>query len=386
MPRSDTQPSGFQVRAAAWDTVDLIIYDVIGEGWYGGIGAKAIAESLKDHKNAATINVFLNSSGGDVFDALAIYNTLARHKARVIVHVDGAALSAASIVAMAGDTIRMAENALLMIHDPWAIFAGTADELRAQADLMDKSKETLVNTYAARSGRDTAEISDWMTAESWFSAAEAVDAGLADEVVEAKKLAAFGRPAPIEFKNAPEALQTLLAVPAPEASGGTQMKETEPMNEKDLEQAKTEARSDALAESRKVLADLKAAFPDDAEFAMAAFEKGQTVVEAKAAYCDVLAAKSAQADEAHAKEVAALKAAGEKKAVAKAEGVKPLGGATGDGKTDAGDAATDWNALVEQKVAAGMPRQKAVLAANRERPDLREAYVAEYNAAHRRAG
>jgi ATP-dependent Clp endopeptidase proteolytic subunit ClpP len=386
MPLNDTKRSGFQLRAAAKDAVDLILYDVIGEGFYGGIGAKAIAEALKEHRNATTINVFLNSPGGDVFDALAIYNTLVRHKARVVVNIDGAALSSASIVAMAGDEIRMAENALIMIHDPWAIFAGTAEEFRAEADRMDKGKETLVATYAARSGRDADAISAEMTAETWFTATEAVEAGFADEIVEAKRLAAFAGlgPAALKFKNAPEALKTFLGV----ESAAPPTQETTRMDEKDLEKATAQARAEAAAESRKLLADLKAAFPDAPTFAMAAFENGQSVVEAKAAYCDVVLAAKAELEAGLTKEIAELKAAAEnaKPAAGKGIGVEPLGGATGEAGTGTGDAESEWNALVEKKIAAGMPRQKAVLAANRERPDLRLRYVDEHNAQHRRTG
>jgi ATP-dependent Clp protease, protease subunit len=132
----------------------------------------------------------MNSPGGDVFDGLAIYNTLKRHPANVIVDVDGMALSIASIIAMAGNEIRMAKNAMMMIHDPWTISMGTADDFREQADLMDTVKGNLVTTYADRTGVPESEVSDLMSAETWMTAEQAVKAGFADAVTDELDIAA----------------------------------------------------------------------------------------------------------------------------------------------------------------------------------------------------
>jgi ATP-dependent Clp protease protease subunit len=187
----DSEGERLGVRMAANETLELLIYDVIGEDWYGeGVTAKQVAQALKDNADARAIMVRINSPGGNVFDATAIYNLLSQHKAHVTVEIDGAALSAASVVAMAGDTIRMAENALMMIHDPYAFAVGTADELRGSATMLDKVKDTIVATYSARSGTAPKKVAELMSATTWLTAAEAREMGLADEIIEAKKVAA----------------------------------------------------------------------------------------------------------------------------------------------------------------------------------------------------
>ena len=123
---------------------------------------------------------------------MAIVNQLQRHAARVTVDIDGAALSAASVVAMAGDEIRMAENALLMIHDPIGLTIGTAaDHAKAVVEL-EKVKDVIVATYAARSGMDEERAARLMADETWLTAEEALEEGLVDKVTEAKRMAAFG--------------------------------------------------------------------------------------------------------------------------------------------------------------------------------------------------
>ena len=109
--------NGFEIKCKG-TMADILIYEDIGDGWLGGISAKTFADELKKLKNLTQLNVRINSPGGAVFDGLAIYNTLKKHKANVTVSIDGLAASIASVIAMAGDQITMAENALMMIHDP----------------------------------------------------------------------------------------------------------------------------------------------------------------------------------------------------------------------------------------------------------------------------
>jgi ATP-dependent protease ClpP protease subunit len=118
------------------------------------------AQFVRDLQNidAGEINLRINSVGGSVFDALAIHNALERHPATVNVHVDGIALSAASLIAMAGDTVSMAENALMMIHAPWTIAMGDANAMRDVADMLDKMSEALSKNYARKSGKTPAEM------------------------------------------------------------------------------------------------------------------------------------------------------------------------------------------------------------------------------------
>lgn len=128
-------PRWFEIRAAA-DGAEVAIYDAIGAF---GLSAKAFTDELKRFAAAKTLQVRINSPGGDVFEGLAIHNALARHPARKVVTIDGIAASIASVVAMAGDEIVMPENAMLMLHNPSGAVIGGAREMRQMADALDKS-------------------------------------------------------------------------------------------------------------------------------------------------------------------------------------------------------------------------------------------------------
>ena len=125
----------------------------------------------------SAIDLRLNSPGGSVFDAVAIHNALSRHAGPVTVWIDGIAASAASYIAMAGDEIVMPENAFLMIHDPSGMVIGTAADMRDMAGTLDKIAGSMLRGYAARSGKPEDEIAALMAAETWFDAAEALEAG-----------------------------------------------------------------------------------------------------------------------------------------------------------------------------------------------------------------
>lgn len=193
----------YRMRMAADKTAEILIYDDIGQSGFfaGGISAKDFAEDLKALGQVGTLKIRVNSPGGDVFDALAIYNTLRRHPARKEVSVDGMALSAASIVIMAGDHIAMAESAMLMIHDPWSVSMGSAADMRAQADLLDQVKENLVVVYARRTKRDGEDIRQMMTDETWMRAGQAFDEGFIDDIT--GELAVAAKFDPDRFKNVP---------------------------------------------------------------------------------------------------------------------------------------------------------------------------------------
>lgn len=116
---------GFNIRGEGSSTIELDVYDVIGESmWYGGVSAKAVREKLKANANASTIRVRMNTRGGDVFAGLAIYNQLNEHKARVEIDVDALAASMGSVILMAGDDRRVSENALIMLHGRSAARSG----------------------------------------------------------------------------------------------------------------------------------------------------------------------------------------------------------------------------------------------------------------------
>lgn len=167
---------------------EILIYDVIGEHWVGdGVSAKKVKSQLDGMTDDEEITVRINSPGGDIFDGFAIYNLLDQAEAPIRIVVDGYAASAASVIAMAGDSVEMAENAFLMIHEPITFGMGSADDFRAQAETLDKIKGSIVNTYVKRSGDDPEAVSEAMNAETWYTAQEAVDAGLADLIIDASE-------------------------------------------------------------------------------------------------------------------------------------------------------------------------------------------------------
>lgn len=167
------------------NSAEVFIYDVIGGH---DINAKQFVEDL-NNLTADVIHLRINSAGGSVIDGNAIFNALTRHSAKVIAHVDGLAASMASVLAMSGDEIHMADNALIMIHNPWTVSIGDADELRADADLLEKMSDSILNAYS-RSQYEKKELQDLMNKETWFTAQEALDAGLIDHIESGLRAAA----------------------------------------------------------------------------------------------------------------------------------------------------------------------------------------------------
>lgn len=161
-------------------TASLHLYGVVG-GFWGEIVASDVVREI-DALDVAELHVYINSPGGDVYDGIAIRNALRRSSASIVVHVDGLAASAASFIAAAGDTVIMGENAELMIHDAWTIALGNADELRVVADDLDRISDNIAAMYAEKAGGTANEWRALMKAETWYSASEAVTAGLADRV------------------------------------------------------------------------------------------------------------------------------------------------------------------------------------------------------------
>ena len=222
---------------------EVSIYNEIGAY---GVSAKSFLAELGALPDPLTLR--LNSPGGSVFDAIAIYNALKRHAGPVSVWIDGIAASAASYVAMAGEEVVMPANTFLMIHDPAGMVLGTAEDMRAMAEALDKIKGSLVAGYAAKSGRDEAEIAALMLKETWFDAEEAAALGLADRVAEPVRIAArfdVGR-----FRSAPPALVAAMEAPEDAADDG----------EAEVERAPEEDRSGADASEAEV--DPQPAKPD----------------------------------------------------------------------------------------------------------------------------
>lgn len=190
----------YTIRAQS-SGAEVVIYDEIGAY---GVSAKGFLAELGALPDATPLALRLNSPGGSVFDAVAIYNAIKRHSGTVTVWIDGIAASAASYIAMAGDEVVMPENAFLMIHDPAGMVVGTATDMRAMAEALDKIKGSLLQGYAAKSGRPQEEIAPLMAAETWLDAKDALDLGFVDRIAEPVRIAArfdVGR-----FRNAPPVL------------------------------------------------------------------------------------------------------------------------------------------------------------------------------------
>ena len=209
----------FEVVAKADSSeVDIFLYDHIVSSedeaeWWGGVAPESFVKAVYAVDPSHTINLRVNSPGGSVFAARAMEQALRAHKGKVVVHIDGLAASAATFVSMAGDEIVMSKGAMFMIHKAWTCMWGNAEDLRKEADLMDKIDGTLAETYADKTGKDIAAITEWMAAETWFTAQEALDAGFATSIAEAEaKALAWDLSA---YENAPKAERQTQPEPAP---------------------------------------------------------------------------------------------------------------------------------------------------------------------------
>lgn len=210
--------SGYRVRAREDGAAEAWLYGSIGD--YGGISADRFRRDLRDLGSISQLDLRINSDGGDVFHGQAIYSLLQQlqqNGAKVNVYVDGLAASAASLVAMAGDEITIAEGAYMMVHNAWGVGVGYADDMRKTADLLDSVSGQIRDVYAARTGQKPEQIKSWMDAETWMTGKECLERGFADKVVENKKAAASAATSigdPDRFRNLPSALRPNRAIAA----------------------------------------------------------------------------------------------------------------------------------------------------------------------------
>lgn len=218
-------PAARIVQAAGAREATVYIYDpIVGDQFeaelFGGVSAQDLVPQLAKLE-ADTINLRINSPGGDVFAAQAISTALKQHPAQVIAHIDGIAASAATAIACACDQVVMAEGAMYMIHNSWTLAVGDRNALMDTAALLEKIDTVLAQGYASRSGKSVADIAAMMDAETWFTAAEAIDLGLADSMAQTKakaqawNLAAYAKAPPPEPPPPPAAPAP--QEPAPEA-------------------------------------------------------------------------------------------------------------------------------------------------------------------------
>ena len=194
-------------------TGEVFIYGEITKyAWTdeGEHSAQTFKNELDELGNVETINLYVNSPGGSVFEGITIHNMLKRHEAKVIAYVDALAASIASVIIMAADEIRMPSNAMLMIHNPWTFVMGNAAELRKKADDLDRIGESAITSYLDKAGDKLIEedLREMLDAETWLSADEAYQYGLCDIVEESNEMVACLDDKFMEhYQNIPSTLQ-----------------------------------------------------------------------------------------------------------------------------------------------------------------------------------
>lgn len=187
----------------------IYIYDFIDPYW--GVGAKDVVSALASIGEEADVNVHINSPGGDVFEGRAIMAAIRAHKGKTVAHIDSLAASAATSIALACDEVVISQGAFFMIHNASGAVRGDKTAMRETADLLEKVEGSIVADYTGKTGADDQQVIDWMDAETWFSADEAIAAGFCDRLAETAKakntwnLAAFAKTP-----------QALLEIDAPE--------------------------------------------------------------------------------------------------------------------------------------------------------------------------
>lgn len=194
-----------KITNKANDKAEIWLYGDIGESWDDYVTAKGLSDELKKLAGVKEITLRINSPGGNVFDGLAMYNSLKKFPAKIITEIDGMALSIASIIALAGDEVKMAGNAVFMIHNPWTMAAGDSSEMRKVADQLDLVRNSLAGTYAAKTSDKASleQISEWMNAETWFNSDEALKSGFIDEITDPIEIAAKYDLSRYHYKNMP---------------------------------------------------------------------------------------------------------------------------------------------------------------------------------------
>lgn len=254
--------SWYAIKAKANDTAEISIYDEIG---FWGVSAASFAQDLKNcGNNLKQINLHIHSPGGDVFDGIAIYNLLKNHPANVTVYIDGLAASMASVIAMAGNEVIMPENAMMMIHKPWGIQGGDAEDMRKYADLLDKVENTLIPAYANKTGKTPEELAEMLSAETWLNGKECVEQGFADKLAEPLVAMASIKSRKLEdFENMPKAMKDMLFKPqgnagSTPATQATPTEQSAPVNQ--TQTVTVDNTAQVQADLNKRNADIKAVF------------------------------------------------------------------------------------------------------------------------------
>jgi ATP-dependent Clp protease protease subunit len=195
------------------DQADVYIYDFIDP--YFGVSAAVFADLLAKI-TAATVNIHINSPGGDVFEGRAIAAAIRGYRGKTVARIEGLAASAASYIALAANEVEISDGSFFMIHEASALAWGTKADLRKTADLLDKIDAELVREYVAETGGDESTIRAWLEAETWFTADEAVEHGFAD-----RKIAEFGASNCWNLSGFEKVPEALIKAPSPRNDDGS---------------------------------------------------------------------------------------------------------------------------------------------------------------------
>jgi ATP-dependent Clp protease protease subunit len=225
----------FEMKKKTETEAEIQIYEVIGKDWWGdgkAVEAKKFKDNLKALGDVEVLHVRINSPGGSMMEGTAIYNALVEHPAKKIVTIDGLAASMASLIAMAGNTIRMPKNTLMMIHNPLGSCSGNAKEMRKMADILDKWAVGAVAIYADRTGQSKEKVAELLDTDTWMTAEEAKKLGFCDEVLDAVEISASLDPSLFaNYKTLPGAVLNLIKPKASAESTPPPEPEPAPKNE-----------------------------------------------------------------------------------------------------------------------------------------------------------
>lgn len=209
--RAKRTESWFSMKAQTDDNADIYIYDEIG---FYGVTAKQFVSDLQALGEVKHINLHINSPGGSIFEGIAIFNALKYHPASITVHIDGVAASMASVIAMVGNPVIMPANSFMMIHKPWAVAGGDADDMRDFAELLDKTEAVLIPAYAAKTGLTREVIAGMLKEETWMDGTQCVSLGFADQLIpDVQTMARIDSKRIEEYENMPENLRNMLTPP-----------------------------------------------------------------------------------------------------------------------------------------------------------------------------
>ncbi|MEB8121787.1 Clp protease ClpP [Staphylococcus xylosus] len=201
----------FQMNNKTQNKGEIYIYgDIVSSKWdETDVTAVDFKNELNQLGDVSEIDVHINSAGGNVFEGHAIYNMLKMHKAKVNIYVDALAASIASVIAMSGDIIFMHKNSFMMIHNSWIMTLGNSKDLRQTADLLDKTDQSSNNAYLDKATNlSEEELKQLLEAETWLTADEALEKGLADEILGASEIAAsISKDSYQMFKHVPENIE-----------------------------------------------------------------------------------------------------------------------------------------------------------------------------------